>query len=293
MEVTVNRSPSQTVLELRNVEHSYGTGNKALNGVDLTVRGGEFLAVIGKNGSGKTTLAKHFNGLLRPSNPDGAVLVRAADGNMIEPRKFKLHRLAPIIGYVFQNPDRQIFHDTCTEELEFGPANLGVDPETTRRRVVETLALVGLAGREAENPVQLSRGERQRLAIASVLAMESDVVVIDEPTTGQDPDEAKLILDCLARYQAGGHTVVIISHDMALVAEYASRVVAMHAGRVLADDTSAAVFARPDVLYETNIRPPQAAVLAAELGLPGAVTVDDAVRELRAARETAAGRIGE
>ncbi|NHD17750.1 MULTISPECIES: ATP-binding cassette domain-containing protein [unclassified Actinopolyspora] len=276
---------SETVIELTGVEHSYGETGKALAGVNATIRRGEFIAVIGKNGSGKTTLAKHFNGLLRPTNSDGQVLVRTGDGELADPRRFKLHQLAPVVGYVFQNPDRQIFHDTCREELDFGPVNLGVDPQTTARRVAETLALVGLAGREEDNPAQLSRGERQRLAIASVLVMESDVAVIDEPTTGQDPDEARLILDCLARYQAAGHTVVIISHDMALVAQYATRVLAMQAGGILADDTPKAVFTQPKVLRGTNIRPPQAAVLAAELGLPGVITVDDAVREMRAAAQ--------
>ncbi|GAB3580071.1 hypothetical protein GCM10027445_49730 [Amycolatopsis endophytica] len=273
---------TEVVIELSDVVHDYGSGKPALDGVSLSVHRGEFVAVIGKNGSGKTTLAKHFNGLLRPTNPAGRVRVRTANG-LADPRRFKLHQLVPSVGYVFQNPDRQIFHDTCREELEFGPANLGVDPATTARRVSETLALVGLAGREEDNPVQLSRGERQRLAIASVLVMESDAVVIDEPTTGQDPDEARLILECLARYRSAGHTVVIISHDMALVAEYATRVIAMRQGRVLADGTPREVFAQQEVLRGTNIRPPQAAVLTAALGLPGAITVDDAVRELRAA----------
>lgn len=277
---------TEVVIELTDVEHNYGGATPALAGVNLVIHRGEFVAVIGKNGSGKTTLAKHFNGLLRPTHPAGRVRVRTRDGGLINPRRFKLHQLAPAVGYVFQNPDRQIFHDTCREELEFGPANLGVDRETSARRVSETLALVGLADREEDNPVQLSRGQRQRLAIASILVMESDTVVIDEPTTGQDPDEARLILECLARYQSAGHTVVIISHDMALVAEYATRIIAMRQGRVLADGTPRDVFAQQEVLRGTNIRPPQAAVLAAELRLPGAITVDDAARQMRASVET-------
>ncbi|MDJ1136797.1 energy-coupling factor ABC transporter ATP-binding protein [Streptomyces iconiensis] len=141
-----------------------------------------------------------------------------------------------------------------------------------------TLELVGLEGHEETNPVHLSRGERQRLAIASTLIMGCDVAVIDEPTTGQDRAESRKILDALAHHHAHGRTVVIISHDMALVAEYATRVIAMRQGHVLMDGTPAEVFSRREVLQETNIRPPQAAVLAAELGLPGVLTVDDAVR---------------
>ncbi|AWL41265.1 MULTISPECIES: energy-coupling factor ABC transporter ATP-binding protein [Streptomyces] len=272
-----------TVIEIDGVEHTYGTGAKALAGVDLTIGRGEFVAIIGRNGSGKTTLAKHFNGLLRPTNPGGAVRLHTRDGRTVDTRGTRLHHLAATVGYVFQNPDRQIFHDTCREELEYGPRNIGADPETLAREVSETMELVGLEGREDTNPIHLSRGERQRLAIASTLVMGCDVAVIDEPTTGQDRAESRKILDSLAHHHALGRTVVIISHDMALVAEYATRVIAMRQGRVLTDGTPAEVFSQREVLQETNIRPPQAAVLAAELGLPGVLTVDDAVREMSAA----------
>ncbi|MFH9489666.1 energy-coupling factor ABC transporter ATP-binding protein [Streptomyces halstedii] len=271
-----------TVIEIDGVEHTYGGGAKALAGVDLTIGRGEFVAIIGRNGSGKTTLAKHFNGLLRPTNPGGTVRLHTRDGRTVDTRGTRLHHLAATVGYVFQNPDRQIFHDTCREELEYGPRNIGADPETLAREVSETMELVGLEGREDTNPIHLSRGERQRLAIASTLVMGCDVAVIDEPTTGQDRAESRKILDSLAHHHALGRTVVIISHDMALVAEYATRVIAMRKGRVLTDGTPAEVFSQREVLQETNIRPPQAAVLAAELGLPGVLTVDDAVREMSA-----------
>jgi energy-coupling factor transport system ATP-binding protein len=274
-------SHSDAVIEIVDVEHTYGGSTKALAGVSLTIGRGEFVAIIGKNGSGKTTLAKHFNGLLRPTNATGAVRLHTRDGKTIDTRGSRLHHLASTVGYVFQNPDRQIFHDTCREELEYGPRNLGADPATLAQRVRETLELVGLEGREEVNPIHLSRGERQRLAIASTLVMGCDVAVIDEPTTGQDRAESRKILDSLAHHHAQGQTIVIISHDMALVAEYATRVIAMCEGQVLADGTPAEVFSQREVLRETNIRPPQAAVLAAELGLPGVLTVNDAVREMR------------
>jgi energy-coupling factor transport system ATP-binding protein len=271
------------VIAITRVEHAYGGTTKALAGVSLTIGRGEFVAVIGRNGSGKTTLAKHFNGLLRPTNPDGAVRLHTRDGGTVDTRETRLHHLARTVGYVFQNPDRQIFHDTCREELEYGPRNLGAAPATLARQVSETLDLVGLEGREEVNPIHLSRGERQRLAIASTLIMGCDVTVVDEPTTGQDRAESRKILDSLAHHHAQGRTVVIISHDMALVAEYATRVIAMREGHVLTDGTPAEVFSRREVLQETNIRPPQAAVLAAELGLTGVLTVDDAVREMSVA----------
>ncbi|MGM7421882.1 energy-coupling factor ABC transporter ATP-binding protein [Cellulosimicrobium sp. ES-005] len=282
---------TETVIEIDNVEHTYGGTKRALAGVSLSIGQGEFVAVIGKNGSGKTTLAKHFNGLLRPTNPGGSVRLRTRDG-IVDTRRTKLHQLASTVGYVFQNPDRQIFHDTCREELEYGPRNLGVEESALEDQVNRTLALVGLSGRQDANPVHLSRGERQRLAIASTLVMGCEVAVIDEPTTGQDRAESRKILDALAHHHALGRTVVIISHDMALVAEYATRVIAMREGAVLADGTPAEVFSRRAVLEETNIRPPQAAVLAAELGLHGVLTVDDAVHAMTRERAAApvAGR---
>ncbi|WP_019544410.1 energy-coupling factor ABC transporter ATP-binding protein [Streptomyces sulphureus] len=279
---------SENVIEMVDVEHTYGRGAAALAGVDLTIGRGEFVAIIGRNGSGKTTLAKHFNGLLRPTNPRGTVRLHTKDGATVDTRGTRLHHLAATVGYVFQNPDRQIFHDTCREELEYGPRNLGTDPAELAREVRSSLELVGLEGHEETNPIHLSRGERQRLAIASTLIMGCDVAVVDEPTTGQDRAESRKILDALAHHHARGRTIVIISHDMALVAEYATRVIAMRQGRLLTDGSPAEVFSQREVIQESNIRPPQAAVLAAELGLPGVLTVDDAVRAMSESRTPAA-----
>ena len=265
-----------SAIELHGVEHTYPPDVRALAGVDVTIHRGDFVAIIGKNGSGKTTLAKHFNGLLKPTNKRGQVLVRRPDGDLQATQQMRLHELAGTIGYVFQNPDRQIFHDSCREELSFGLTNLRVPEAAQADRISRTLRLVGLEGREDANPVHLSRGERQRLAIASTLVMDPEVAVIDEPTTGQDPREAKVILEFLARFNSTGRTVVIISHDMALVAEYATRVIAMRKGVVLADGPPRDVFSRVDVLEQTNIRPPQAAVLAARLGHLGVLTVSEA-----------------
>lgn len=273
-----------SAIELHAVEHTYPPDVRALAGVDVTIHRGDFVAIIGKNGSGKTTLAKHFNGLLKPTNKTGQVFVRRSGDELQATQRLKLHELAGTIGYVFQNPDRQIFHDSCREELSFGLSNLQVPGAEQAERISRTLRLVGLEGREDSNPVHLSRGERQRLAIASTLVMEPEVAVIDEPTTGQDPHEAKVILEFLARFNSIGHTVVIISHDMALVAEYATRVIAMRKGHVLADGPPREVFSRVEVLEQTNIRPPQAAVLAARLGHPSVLTVNEAVSAMATER---------
>ena len=273
----VHRSP---VLSLRDVRHVYPGGVAALAGVDLSIGRGEFVAVIGKNGSGKTTLAKHLNGMLHATNPGGQVVVTPVSDPPFATRDRPLHRTSRHIGYVFQNPDRQIFHDSCAEELEFGPRNIGLPEAEIAERVTETLRAVGLGGREQVNPAHMSRGERQRLAIAASLVMRPEVAVIDEPTTGQDPAEARLILDVLADHNRAGHTVVIISHDMALVAGYAGRIIAMRRGVVLADGPPRAVFAMPDVLETTNIRPPQLTVFGSRIGAPVLLHHEEAVATL-------------
>jgi energy-coupling factor transporter ATP-binding protein EcfA2 len=272
--------PRPDVLTLRDVRHVYPGGVAALTGVELAIGRGEFVAIIGKNGSGKTTLAKHLNGMLHPTNRNGTVTVTPAGAPPFRTGERRLHQIARHVGYVFQNPDRQIFHDSCAEELEFGLRNLGVPEAEIGPRVGETLRAVGLAGRERTNPAHMSRGERQRLAIAATLVMEPEVAVIDEPTTGQDPAEARLILDVLAAYCRAGHTVVIISHDMALVAGYADRIVAMRHGSVLADGPPREVFAMVDVLDTTNIRPPQLTAFGSRIGAPVLLDHDEAVAAL-------------
>lgn len=262
------------------VDHVYRGGIRALSRVTVEILRGEFVAIIGTNGSGKTTLSKHFNGLLKPTNPDGQVLVQPERGRTLSTRDVPLHRMASVVGYVFQNPDRQLFHDTCREELEFGLRNLGVDPALYESAVRDTLSLVGLPGDEDSNISRMSRGQRQRLAIAASLVMDPEVAVVDEPTTGQDRRESYMILDLLQRFHASGKTVVLISHNMALVAEYATRVIAMRAGTILADGTPREVFAIPEILRSTNIRPPQVTVLGSRLGLPGLLNVPEAVRAI-------------
>jgi energy-coupling factor transport system ATP-binding protein len=273
---------STPAIEVRNVTHVYPGGTRALEDVSLMVARGQFLAMIGQNGSGKTTLAKHFNGMLKPTGREGSVLVHTASGATLDTRRAPVHQLAPHVVYVFQNPDRQIFHDTAAGELGYGLKNIGVTGAAATERISETLVQVGLAGAEPHNPFRMSRGQRQRLSIAAAMVMRPAVLVVDEPTTGQDRAEGRFILDVLQRYNGEGNTVVIISHDMALVARYAERVVAMHAGRVLADGDPRSVFKQPEALRLTNITPPQVAVFGLQVGLPGLLTVDEAVERIAA-----------
>jgi energy-coupling factor transporter ATP-binding protein EcfA2 len=251
------------------VSFSYTGEREVLNQVSLVIRRGEFVAFIGRNGSGKTTLVKHFNGSLRPArhDPVSRVLVYDAEGRAYDTRSTPVHVLARLVGYVFQNPDRQTFMDSVQAELSFGPRNIGLPPQETARRIERVLERVALRGLEARNPFRLSRGQRQRVALAAILVMEPDILIVDEPTTGQDRRESRAVLDILKDYNRSGRTVLIVTHDMALVAEYANRVVVMRDGRPIADADPRAVFANGDLLRTSNITAPQVTELSLRLGL--------------------------
>ncbi|HHW42745.1 MAG TPA: energy-coupling factor transporter ATPase [Desulfotomaculum sp.] len=281
---TDDRAP-EPVLRVENLCFSYRAGEPVLQNVSLEIHRGEIVALIGQNGAGKSTLARHFNGLLKPER--GRVLVDGRD-TAGEP----VAALARTVGYVFQNPDRQIFHDTVAREVAFGVQNMGYSREEVDRRVQRALAAVGLEGCAGAYPFALSRGQRQRLALASVLAMEPPVIILDEPTTGQDYRESMEIMELVDNLNRRGHTILFITHDMSLVARFARRVVVLCRGRVLMDGPVRQVFSQPDVLGQTFLRPPQITRLAQSLeayGIPGDVlTVEELYRhllELRGSRE--------
>jgi energy-coupling factor transport system ATP-binding protein len=251
-----------TDIRVEGLVHIYDGGVRALDGVDLAIGTGERVALIGQNGSGKTTLVRHFDGLLRPSF--GRVLVGDVDaaGRTVA-------QLARDVGLVFQDPDRQIFASTVRAEVEFGPRNLGLRGVALRAAVGEALAATGLE-REAEtNPGDLGASRRKLLALASVLAMGTPVVVLDEPTTGQDMRGVAIVEQVVAAVHAAGRTVIAVSHDMRFVAERFERVVVMRQGRVVLDGSPSEVFARDrwETLRSTFVEPPLAAVLGDRLGL--------------------------
>ncbi|GGN20979.1 energy-coupling factor ABC transporter ATP-binding protein [Halarchaeum nitratireducens] len=248
-------SDSRPIIEIDSVEFGYDPGTTVLRGVDLTFDRGEFVTVIGQNGSGKSTLVKHLTGLLEPD--EGSVTLYDGTGESYDTRRDSITDLSAHIGYVFQNPDDQIFHTRIDEEIEYGLKNIGVPPDEREERIESVLEATQLEEHRYGNPFSLSIGERQRLAIASVLAMEPDVICVDEPTTGQDHAEARKIMDILQDYNDRGHTVVAVTHDMGLAAEYTDRVVVVKDGDVIDDGPPEEVFLRGEVLEESNIRPPQ------------------------------------
>ena len=251
-----------TRLDLEGVGFVYPDGTRALDGVDLRIEPGELIAIVGQNGSGKSTLVRHLDGLLRPT--EGRVLHDGADiaGTRVA-------ALAARVGIVFQNPDRQIFAGRVRAEVEFGPRILGRGDADVAAAASAALEAVGLTAHADDNPYDLGYSRRKLLSLASVLAMGTPVVVLDEPTTGQDARGVERIRGVVEAIAAEGRTVIAISHDMRFVAETFRRIVVMGAGRVLLDGSPAEVFGEPawPTLRSTYLEPPLAARAGARLGL--------------------------
>jgi energy-coupling factor transport system ATP-binding protein len=267
----------EAVIEVEGLAHRYPNGVAALEGVDLEIRQGEFLAILGQNGSGKTTLVKHFNGLLKPT--EGEVRVGG-----VETVKQGIRRLGERVGYIFQNPDHQIFSDTVFDEVAFGPKIREMEEDEIGDRVSEALAAVGLEGRGDEDPFSLTKGERQRVAVASVLAVRPEVLILDEPTTGLDYAEQKRMMGLVRDLNEAGSTIIIVTHTMWVVAEYAHRAAVVRDGRVALHGTVREVFAQEDDLREAALRPPHIVSFSNALGFPAL-----SVEELRCITETGDG----
>ncbi|HYY47930.1 MAG TPA: ATP-binding cassette domain-containing protein [Thermoplasmata archaeon] len=235
--------------------HVYEGGTLALRDANLIVHSGEMLAIVGQNGSGKTTLLKHVNGLLRPTR--GRVLVEGIDTNRSDPST--LSRLA---GLVFQHPDRQLFKLGVKDEVGLGMKRLGLQPEERARRIADILKLVGLEHAATSASFGLSLGERKRLALAAALSADPKIILVDEPTTGQDLTMKLEIMDLLRTLNGSGKTIILVTHDMDIVAKYARRVVVMADGKVLLDGPTREVLRRQDVLSRAHLKPPPVVALS-------------------------------
>ena len=232
---------------------------RALEGVSLRIDAGEFLAIVGQNGSGKTTLAKHIVGLLKPSS--GRVMLEGRDRSSMHPAE-----TAREVAYVFQNPDHQISAESVWEEVAFGPRNFGLDEVEIQQRCQEVLDAVGLLNLRDSDPFLLSKGERQRLAVASVLALRPRMLILDEPTTGLDHREQRRMMALIQSLNLTGIAIVMITHTPWLVAEYAKRVVLIRRGRKLFDGDVAGFFAQDDLLAHSSFRAPAVTQLSRRFG---------------------------
>ncbi|HAF60699.1 MAG TPA: energy-coupling factor ABC transporter ATP-binding protein [Anaerolineaceae bacterium] len=249
----------EPIIKVEHLYYKYETRDQfAVEDVNLTIKKGEFIAIIGQNGSGKTTLVKHFNGLHKPTR--GRVIV---DGH--NTADHPTSELARFVGYVFQNPDHQIFADSVRDEVSFGPKNIGFTEEHIESALKLVLGEMELSGMEEEQPFQLSRGQRQRLAVASILAMEPSILVIDEPTTGQDWRESIALMGLVQGLNEKGHTCIITTHNMNLVSIFARRVIVMRQAKVTLDGPTQDVFRNVEELRAAWIKPPDVYTLAQKL----------------------------
>jgi len=260
-------------IEVKDVCFTYAGGIDALKDVSLTIYHGDYVAIMGENGAGKTTLVKHFNGLLKPSS--GEVVVDSVDVSTKS-----VAQLARKIGLVFQNPDDQLFEETVEKEIGFALRNFGFDESVIEQRVTWALNLLDLTEYRQKSPFILSGGERKRVALASVLAWDPDILVLDEPTIGQDYGQKERLRHFLTHLRSQGKTVVIVTHDVEFVAESQPRIVLMAGGRVVDDGASKKVMTRPEILRSCSVAQPEITRLFDKLsshGLPKDVLdVDEA-----------------
>jgi len=260
-------------VRIEKIWHKHEDGSDGLKDIDLQIKRGEFIALIGHNGAGKTLLVSHLIGFLKPS--EGRILFDGKDISEISTAK-----LAQQVGYLFQNPDDQIFTDNVVEEIRFGLKNLRLNNEDIARRVDSALTMMELTEYSNRHPHALSRGQRQRLAVASILAMEPDLIVLDEPTTGQDRSHVNKFLHQIKKLNQLGKTVILITHDMNIAAEYANRTIVMKSGEIFLDGPTRDVFSGLEDLREAYIEPPVVTRLSLDLrrkgiNIPVMLTVEE------------------
>lgn len=259
-----------SVIKVEHLTYIYGEGmpdaTVALNDVSFEVERGEFLGVIGPTGCGKSTLITHFNGLNRPTK--GKLLI---DGEDIwaQPKQIRRYRFK--VGLVFQYPEYQLFEETVRKDISFGPRNMGLPEEEITQRVEEAARFCGLSPEMLErSPFELSGGQKRRAAIAGVLAMRPEVLVLDEPAAGLDPEGREMILSQVKEYhKQTGATIVLVSHSMEDIAKYADRVLVLQGGKIAMLDTTANIFARADELVALGLSVPEVTKIFLQLRAKG------------------------
>ena len=270
------------MLEVKNIKYSYNKDYQALKGVSLKVEEGEMVALLGKNGAGKSTLFLHLNGIYEPD--EGQVFI---DGEELKYDKKSLLKFRQKVGIVFQNPDDQIFAPTVEEDVAFGPLNLKLPMEEVQKRVTEALARVGMSGYEKKAPHHLSGGQKKRVAIAGILAMKPKIMVLDEPTAGLDPQGVTDLSKLLKELNDEGITIIISTHEVNLVPNYAQKVFVLVDGLLIAEGTPKEIFAQPEILDKANLEVPIVTELFQDLEEEGfdmkgdyPLTIDEAKEKL-------------
>ena len=259
---TLHDEPSgqtkEEIISVKDLNYWYEDGTHALKGVTFCVRQGEFVGLIGQNGAGKSTISKIVSGLYKKFQGEARVMgLNLRDKNVIQ-------RIPCYVGYVFQNPDNQIFMRKVYDEVAYGLKNLKIDKQEIDRRVKDSLKSVGLLQKIDEDPMFLGKGEKRRLTVASILVMDPKIMIVDEPTTGQDFRMSEDIMDLLGELNRAGTTILAITHDMTLISEHTKRVIVMHNGAVLYDGSTRGFFSDKELLDKSCIVPPMAVRLSNE-----------------------------
>lgn len=249
-------------VEAKEVWFAYEANHPILRGLSLAIPRGDFVALLGQNGSGKTTFAKHLNGLLRPAQ--GRILLEGSDI-----RQRPLSELAQTVGYVFQNPDQQIFSATVFEEIAFGPRNLKWDAAEIEHLVQEALVFFGLAPFAHASPATLSYGLQRKVTLAAIYVMQTPLLILDEPTRGLDWQSTVTLMELLSQLHQRGRTILLITHDMRIVADYVPQTIVLDEGQVVLQDTTRSLFEQAQRLASVKLEPPQVTQLAQRLAPSG------------------------
>lgn len=271
------------MLKVKDVFYSYDDGTTALNGINLEVKKGEIVALLGKNGAGKSTLFLQFNGILRPDS--GEIFI---EGKPLKYNKKSLVNARQKVGIVFQNPDDQIFAPTVEEDVAFGPLNLKLPIDEVRKRVTDALRRVGMEGFEKKAPHYLSGGQKKRIAIAGILAMKPEIMILDEPMAGLDPVGAAKIINLLKELNEEGITILISTHDVNIIQDYVDKIFVINDGEIIGDGCPEDIFSKKNLLKKAHLKLPIIARLFEKLEDNNIIqcngeyplTVDDAYLEI-------------
>ena len=269
-------------LVVSNLKFSYPDGTQAIRGMDMAIHHGERIGLAGENGCGKTTLCKQMNGLLSPS--EGSVLIDGVDVS-----EMGYQEIAGKVGYLFQNPDHQIFCSTVFDEVAFGLRNIGLGATEIDSRVGRYLDVLGIRDLSGSPPMTLSLGNRRLVAVASTLAMEQELLILDEPIAWLDSKQTRFVANAVGQASLAGRTVVVVSHNMKLIADLTERIVIMSEGRVALDGNTKETVSDPETMARAGLVPPPVALLARRLGWGEAApahtsTNEDLIRWIKASR---------
>ena len=268
-------------LETKNLSFTYHDGTQSLRNVNLQIKRGEKIAIMGPNGAGKSTLFSHFNGLTEPTS--GHVEL---DGEKIVYEREELLKLRQKVGIVFQDPNDQLFAPTVKEDVAFGPMNLGLEYEEVEKRITESLEMVGMTGFEDKTPHHLSGGQQKRVAIAGIVAMRPEIMILDEPTAGLDPEGVDKVLSILNELNKDGMSIVISSHDIEMVNEFADKIFVLYDGEIIASGDKHQIFSNKELLKKAHLKAPVSTEILYKLKENGLdvdtekLSVDETVEEI-------------